>query len=362
MSDTGQGPSQQQGGGLSSTVLSTIQNIVTAINGLSQSIAAAVTRQIPVFGPSGTAHSTGLVPDPGAVAGTSKFLREDATFVVPSGSGTAADKTIRSNISGGVAVDADNTLTAILDSIIGTTRGNIVVRGASVWAALALGSNTQVLQSNGTDLAYATLSTSGALISYNIYTTSQTITIPAGATKALVKLRGAWGGSGYQASVPCVNNNNASAGQPGAALQKFLSGLTPGLTLALTIGATGTTPWPQSTIAGADHTGGNGGATTLASGSQTISTLTVNGGKGYPNGAVATFPASSGGDTNWSYGTSPFRIDTSLLVNNTTLNLFGVGINGIGEVFGSTITDTTNQIVAGSFAVPGATAEVWWYS
>ena len=157
MSDTGQGPSQQQGGGLSSTVLSTIQNIVTAINGLSQSIAAAVTRQIPVFGPSGTAHSTGLVPDPGAVAGTSKFLREDATFVVPSGSGTAADKTIRSNISGGVAVDADNTLTAILDSIIGTTRGNIVVRGASVWAALALGSNTQVLQSNGTDLAYATL-------------------------------------------------------------------------------------------------------------------------------------------------------------------------------------------------------------
>lgn len=36
-----------------------------------------------VFNASGASHSTGLVPDPGATAGTSKYLREDATWQVP---------------------------------------------------------------------------------------------------------------------------------------------------------------------------------------------------------------------------------------------------------------------------------------
>lgn len=35
---------------------------------------------VPVFGASGVSHSSGLVPDPGSVAGTVRFLREDATF------------------------------------------------------------------------------------------------------------------------------------------------------------------------------------------------------------------------------------------------------------------------------------------
>jgi hypothetical protein len=39
-----------------------------------------------VFGPSGPSHSVGAVPDPGAVAGTTRFLREDATWVVPADS------------------------------------------------------------------------------------------------------------------------------------------------------------------------------------------------------------------------------------------------------------------------------------
>lgn len=33
-----------------------------------------------VFGGSGTSHSVGLVPDPGSTPGTTKFLREDASF------------------------------------------------------------------------------------------------------------------------------------------------------------------------------------------------------------------------------------------------------------------------------------------
>jgi hypothetical protein len=36
-----------------------------------------------VFRPSGTTHSTGVVPDPGGTAGTTRFLREDATWIAP---------------------------------------------------------------------------------------------------------------------------------------------------------------------------------------------------------------------------------------------------------------------------------------
>ena len=36
-----------------------------------------------LFGASGTGHAPGFVPDPGAVAGTAKFLREDATWSIP---------------------------------------------------------------------------------------------------------------------------------------------------------------------------------------------------------------------------------------------------------------------------------------
>src|ERR1700675_4535797 len=37
-----------------------------------------------IFGASGPSHSSGAVPDPGAVAGTARFLREDATWAAPS--------------------------------------------------------------------------------------------------------------------------------------------------------------------------------------------------------------------------------------------------------------------------------------
>ncbi len=45
-----------------------------------------------VFGASGTAHTIGLVPDPGSSAGTTRFLREDATFAsVGASAGLIAD-------------------------------------------------------------------------------------------------------------------------------------------------------------------------------------------------------------------------------------------------------------------------------
>jgi hypothetical protein len=57
-----------------------------------------------VFRAAGPAHAIGYVPDPGVTTGTSKFLREDATWVAVSGSG---------NIDGGHPSEVYGGTTAI---------------------------------------------------------------------------------------------------------------------------------------------------------------------------------------------------------------------------------------------------------
>ena len=47
-----------------------------------------------VFGASGSNHSTGLVPDPGTTAGSTKYLREDGTWAEPAGGGGGAVDTV----------------------------------------------------------------------------------------------------------------------------------------------------------------------------------------------------------------------------------------------------------------------------
>lgn len=120
----------------------------------------------------------------------------------------------------------------------------------------------------------------GNLISVNYYTSTQTLTVPFGATKAFVRLQAGGGG----AKTTGAGGAQGAAGA-GAYLEKYLTGLVSGLTLALTVGAGGTT------------TPSAGGNTTLASGTQLISTLTTNG------GALAN-SASTGSQVNASGGTA----------------------------------------------------------
>lgn len=60
-----------------------------------------------------------------------------------------ADKTILSNISGASAVPVGNGLSALLDNILGNTRGAIITRGASSWGLLGPGAAGRFLMSNG---------------------------------------------------------------------------------------------------------------------------------------------------------------------------------------------------------------------
>src|ERR1700730_2548087 len=49
------------------------------------------------------------------------------------GLSSISDGQILSNITGGAGMPVGNTLTAILDHVLGTSRGSLVMRGASAW-------------------------------------------------------------------------------------------------------------------------------------------------------------------------------------------------------------------------------------
>ena len=72
-------PSGFSGGVIDAT---TLNGAISASNITSGTIAAA---RLPIFGPSGTAHAAGAVPDPGPIATAERYLREDGQWFVPSG-------------------------------------------------------------------------------------------------------------------------------------------------------------------------------------------------------------------------------------------------------------------------------------
>jgi hypothetical protein len=86
-----------------SIVASNLTASLSAAAITSGTIAAA---RLPIFGPSGTTHAPGAVPDPGPVAGNTHFLREDGTWAVPSGAGGGGGASGTASITGGTI---DNT-------------------------------------------------------------------------------------------------------------------------------------------------------------------------------------------------------------------------------------------------------------
>jgi lysophospholipase L1-like esterase len=63
----------------------TLNASINAANITSGTIGSA---RLPLFGASGSGHAAGAVPDPGATAGTTRYLREDGAWVAPPGGGT----------------------------------------------------------------------------------------------------------------------------------------------------------------------------------------------------------------------------------------------------------------------------------
>jgi hypothetical protein len=96
---------------------------------------ALVGADLPVFGPSGAGHAVGAVPDPGATAGTTRFLREDATWVAPSG-GTVTSVAL-SLPALFTVTGSPVTTTGTLTATLATQAANLVWAGPTTGAAVA---------------------------------------------------------------------------------------------------------------------------------------------------------------------------------------------------------------------------------
>lgn len=101
-----------------------------------------------------------------------------------------ADGDVLANISGGSAVPIGNTLSAVLDAVLGTTQGDVIYRGAAGWAALGPGTSGNVLTTGGAgaDPAWAvapggagtvTSVTAGTGLSGGVITSTGTVALDA---------------------------------------------------------------------------------------------------------------------------------------------------------------------------------------
>jgi len=211
-----------------------------------------------------------------------------------------ANNTILANISGSSAVPAADGLSAIIDSAIASTQGDILYRNASSWVALAPGSSGQLLQSGGaaanpswvtatgtgtvTSAAIAagtgisvsgtcTITTSGTCTVTNaavLHYQAATFTTDANSTTSTVYHYSCDGGGGGGGG----SNGTAAGGGGGAGahIEGTFNGVAGGVVVTITKGAGGT--------AGANTggNGGNGGATSIAA--TGLTTLSAGGGTG----------------------------------------------------------------------------------
>jgi len=190
----------------------------------------------------------------------------------------------------------------------------------------------------------------GGLISTITYSGSQTITIPTGATRAFLRMRGGTGGSGG------TNQTNTSTGGTGGAgyLEKFLTGLTPGNTVVYTQGSAGAAGTNAPTA------GGNGTASTLASGSQSITTLTANGSNG--SAAVSTAGAGSAGTAGGTASNGDVNVTgqtAAPTVAATSTSNFG-GMTGGGWSLGAAGVVLATGPAAGNAGTAGALQMMWF--
>ena len=172
--------------------------------------------------------------------------------------------------------------------------------------------------------AFSTATSGGVLLSpFTISPATGDIVIPANATKAWVQMWGATGGSGSSGGA-----NSSGGSGAGGYLEKLLTQLTPGNTLAFVKGTAGT--------AGSGGSGGNGGVTTLGAGTQTTSggspllTLTCN-----PSNGTAASP--SVGTAGGTAVNGDFNIQGQTGMGNSNAtgdvsggrNFFSVGADGV---------------------------------
>ena len=109
------------------------------------------------YPPPGISAVTASSPLGATTSGTAVNIFIPTAGVTNTYLGQMAAGTVKANVTGTTASPSDVTPSAVLD-VIGSSTGLILYRGASAWQTLGIGTNTQILTSNGTTPYWTTLS------------------------------------------------------------------------------------------------------------------------------------------------------------------------------------------------------------
>jgi hypothetical protein len=231
-----------------------------------------------------------------------------------SGNGAAISAINASNVSSGTLASARLPTVPVSSGGTGITttpsNGQIPIGNGTTYTAATLTQGSGISITNGAgSITIAATSTGLPGAQGQVFTSNGTFTIPSGITALKLTVVGGGGGSGGTQNAAYTNSGGGGGG--GAAI-KYLTGLTPGGTLSVTIGSAGSAGSTASN-------GGTGGTSSVASGTQSITTVSATGGGGstWHDSNPQIFPAGTGGSG-----------------SNGDLNINGqAGGNGFGFAF-----------------------------
>jgi len=199
-----------------------------------------------------------------------------------------------------------------------TTAYGVVAAGTTATGALqniGTGTTGQILTSNGAGVlpSFQAAAGGGGLGGTTVFTADGTFTIPTGKTVVKVTVQAGGGGSGGRSNAA---GGWGDSGGGGGYTVKYLTGLTPGNTLAVTRGAGGTAG------SSGGSSGGTGGTSSVASGTQTITTISATGGGGgtgnqYSGSQVLGSNGGAGGSTSGGDYSVPGGVGYSIGIPST---------------------------------------------
>jgi hypothetical protein len=323
----------------------------------------------------GAIEAAGFTPDGDDLGQLAQAIQQGLNFAVATGTANAwvielplAPLAYRAGLSLDVVPPATNTSTTVNADVDGLGNRRIKKRdgtdpaigdlvGGVAYPTLDDGTTIRIMAPLPSDIVGATQGRA------RILTASGSFTIPAGVTTVEVQCWGGGGGGGASGS----GGNGGGGGSAGGYSHKLIAGLTPGGTIAVTVGAGGS--------AGASATGGTGGTSSFGAhcsasgggggltgnniysgsgspGSGTGGDLNIAGGQGGPSGPGA----GAGFDPAYLYNLAS-RGGVPAFASGI-VGWFGSGLAGVG--FGSGGGGATGGSgLAGGAGAPGLVIVRW---